>query len=94
MNQKVIAKNSFDSGLQIVTPSRIPTLFPNHAQKAMGNTPLVRRHSVGTAEGVEDAQVRVLETREIQFRHRADVSWQSRGILPKGTFVSGAGRLR
>ncbi len=91
---KVIAKNSFNSGLVIITPTKMMDLFPTVADGITRTVRMTRRHGVGTAQYNEDAQVRVLDNREVEFRHRADVPWKSRGFLPIGTYVTGAGRLR
>lgn len=53
-----------------------------------------RKHFVGTCKFTDDAQARVYDNGDVQFRHRTDEPWKDLGKLPYGTFVHGYGRLR
>ena len=88
----VIKKNSFNSNLVIVTPTKIPHLFPTVGTGISGNNNLTRRHFSGTNQTRDDLAARVLSTRELQIL-QDDGSWQTRAILPIGSYVRGFGKL-
>ena len=93
MSAKVIAKNSFNSGILIISPSKIPSIFPTVGQAITG-VPSTRRHYSGKCEDKDDLLVQVLDSREVQVRRCKTEMWVTRVTLSPGTYVSGVGRLR
>ncbi len=89
----VLAKNSFNSHCVIITPTKVPDLFPLVGQTITRTVSAKRRHYSGKATGIDDLQVYILQGRQLMARNRADEPWALRSVLPRRTFVVGPGRL-